>query len=81
MFHRELTTEQKNRQELLKNRAWLDEHFQSVQKEYPEKWVAVLDGKIAFHDTEVKILEQKVERREQETVIIRIPSEPISKPI
>lgn len=82
MFDRELTAQQQMRHRLLENRAWLNRNFESLQKEYAEKWVAVLDEKVTAHDTDVdKVIGKVAAERIEETVILRVPSAAIPTPI
>ena len=81
MFDEKTTPEQERRRKLLENRAWLDENFEAVQKEYAEKWIAILDQGVAYQATEVMSLEEKIAGREREAVILRVPSDSISKPM
>jgi len=81
MFDRETTPEQKERQRLLENRAWLDKNFEKVQKEYANQWIAVLDGKVMSHDSEVEVVKRSVEGKEGEAVVMRIPVGAIPTPM
>jgi hypothetical protein len=81
MFEIESTPEQVERQKLLQNRAWLDENIDGVQKEYSEQWIAILDGSVAYHDNDAKVVERSVGKRYAEAVIIQIPSGAIQTPI
>ncbi len=81
MFDRELTQEQKSRAALLDNRAWLNNNFAKIQKEYADAWVAILDGKIKAHDLDVEVVKNAVRERSTEAVIIRIPSTAVQAPI
>jgi len=81
MFDRDLTPEQEQRQRLLENRAWLDENFTAVQKEYADRWVAILDRKVVSHSKEVEVIKRSIEGKEGEAVVIRIPSGTIPTPM
>jgi hypothetical protein len=81
MFEKERTPEQKERQRLLENRAWLDKNFESVQREHANQWIAILDGKIVSHDPDVEVVKQSVEGREGEAVVMRIPVGTIPTPM
>jgi hypothetical protein len=81
MFDQKATPEQERRRRLLENRAWLDENFDAVQKEYADKWIAILDQQVAHQASESSILEEKLGEREREAVILRVPTDSISKPM
>ena len=81
MFDRELTPQQQMRHRLVENRAWLNRNFESIQKEYAEKWVAVLDEKVTAHDPDVEKVKRAVADRLEEAVIIMVPSTAIPTPI
>ena len=81
MFDKKTTPEQEERKRLLENRAWLDENFDAVQREYAEQWIAILDGKVACNDQDVEVVKRSVEERRGEALIIRIPSAAIQTPI
>jgi len=81
MFDRDATPEQKERQRLLENRAWLDQNFEALQKDHAEQWIAVMDGKVAHHDKDVEKVKASVGERRGEAVIMRIPSDPVQTPI
>ncbi|MBW2589371.1 MAG: hypothetical protein JRD71_01400 [Deltaproteobacteria bacterium] len=81
MFGKESTPEQKERQRLLENRLWLDQNFDTVQKEFADQWVAVIDGKVAYNDKDVENVKSALVERRGEAVIIRIPSGAVQTPI
>ncbi len=81
MFDKGLTEVQKERQKLLENRAWLDDHFNSIQEEYGDQWIAIIDKRVAFHDKNVEAVKRAVEEREGEAVIMRIPVGNIPTPM
>lgn len=81
MFDREATPEQKERQRLLENRAWLDDNFETLQEKYAEQWVAVLDRAVVCNDKDVEVVKRAVEGKRGETVIIKIQAGPIQVPI
>lgn len=81
MFDREMTPEQKERQRLLENRAWLDQNFDRVQKDYANQWIAIVDGKVVSHDSDVEVVKRSVEGKEGEAVVIRIPVGAIPTPM
>ncbi len=81
MFEREVTPEQRERQRLLENRAWLDKNFEMIQNEYANQWIVVLDGKVVSHDPEVEVVKRSVEGREGEAVVMRIPAGQIPTPM
>ncbi|MEW5723175.1 MAG: DUF5678 domain-containing protein [Thermodesulfobacteriota bacterium] len=81
MFDRELTPEQRLRHRLVQNRAWLNRNFEAIQKEYADKWVAVLDERVTAHDPEVEKVRRAVADRVEEAVIMRVPSGAVPTPI
>jgi len=81
MFEREVTPEQRERQKLLENRAWLDKNFERIQKEYANQWIVILDGRVVSHDSEVEVAKRSAEGREGEAVLMRIPAGAIPTPM
>jgi len=81
MFDKEMTSEQKERQRLLENRAWLDKNFETVQREYANQWIAILDEKVISHGPDVEVVKQSVEGKEGEAVVMRIPAGAIPTPM
>ncbi len=81
MFEKEMTPEQKERQRLLENRAWLDKNFEKIQKEYPDQWIVILDQKVASHDSDVDVVKHCADGKEGEAVVMRIPVGTIPTPM
>lgn len=81
MLNRPTTREQEKRLAQLRNREWLDENIDKVQKDYAGQWIGILDSKIVSNSQDVKIVQKAVEDREDEAVIIRIPKDVIPTPI
>jgi len=75
------TREQECRLAQLENREWIDSNIDQIQKDYADKWIAILDGKIAAYGDGVKEVQRAIEAREAEAVVIRIPKDPIPVPI
>jgi len=75
------TEEQKSRLAQLRNREWLDSNIDEIQREYRDQWVGILDGGVVAHGDDVKLVQQAVESREAEAVIMRVPKDPIPTPI
>jgi len=81
MFKKRETAEQKERKRLLENREWVDKNFDSLQKEFMDQWIAILDQKVVYNNEDVNVVRSLVEGKEGETVVIRIPSVPVQTPI
>ncbi len=81
MFDKELTSVQMERHRLLENRAWLDDNFTTIQKEYGDQWIGILDRKVVFHDRDVEVVKRSVDGRDGEAVIMRIPVGNIPTPM
>jgi hypothetical protein len=81
MFDKELTLEQQQRHRLVENRAWLNENFESLQKDYADQWIAVLDLEVFIHDQNVDAVKSAVGERLGEAVLMRIPQGPIPTPM
>ena len=81
MFDRGLTQEQKSREALLDNRAWLHNNFKKIQNQFADTWVAILDRKVESYDPDVEVVKNAVRDRSTEAVIIRIPSTAVPTPI
>lgn len=65
----------------LSNREWLDTHIDELQRDYSDRWVAVLDGKVVAHGNDVREIQRSIEEREAEAVLMRIPKDQIPAPI
>ncbi len=68
---------------LLRNRDWLSQNIQQVQAEYGERWVAIVEEKVAAHGSTPAEVKAQVKGKypHEETLILRIPKEEISRPI
>ena len=77
----DLTPLQQARVRMLENREWLDDNIADVQRDYANKWVAVLDRQIcASADQYPEVLEAIGDRLE-EAVFLRVPGGEIARPI
>lgn len=81
MFDQDLTAEQETRHRLLENRKWLNMNIETLQKDYPDQWVAVLDGGVTANGPDVAKVKEAVAGKIEETVIMRIPAGAIPTPI
>ncbi|MBA7564773.1 hypothetical protein ES708_06441 [subsurface metagenome] len=81
MLNQPTTREQEKRLAQLRNREWLDENIDKIQKDYADQWIGILDSKIVSNSQDVKIVQKAVEGREDEAVVMRIPKDTIPTPI
>lgn len=81
MLNQPTTREQEKRLAQLRNREWLDENIDKIQKDYADQWIGILDSKIVSNSQDVKIVQKAVEGREDEAVVMRIPKGTIPTPI
>jgi hypothetical protein len=81
MFDRELTQEQRERGAMLGNRAWLHSNYDRIQKEYRDKWIAILDSNVKAYDEDVEVVKRAIKERNTEAVIMRVPSTAVPTPI
>lgn len=67
----------------LRNRDWLSRNLKEVQADYGEEWVAIVDERVVAHGSTSAEVKKEVEGKYpiEETLILRIPKETISRPI
>lgn len=53
-------------QEKQANQKWLQEHMDELRREYPDKYVAVSDGKVALSEKHLTKLIQKLNKKFKE---------------
>jgi hypothetical protein len=80
MFDKPRTPEMEERQRLVDNRAWLNANFTTLQKEYGDRWIAVVDQAVVVSDTDVETVKQAVAERISEAVVLRVPAGAIPRP-
>ncbi len=81
MFGKEVTDLQRARAKMLENREYVDMNIDDIRKRYGGRWIGVLDKKVVIDADSPEVIKETLKDREEEGVIIRVPTEPIRVPI
>lgn len=76
-----LTEVQQARRRQTENRAWLDAHITELQAQYPNRWILVLNRRVAADGDDPAALETTLRGNEDEAVVFKVPAGEIARPV